>query len=806
MISTVATVFFLKSRVAFSGPFHVISQMRDIFTPIFILALAALFLVHGLGPSPFVFRPLALAVFGLFAGFFIIRKYRTAYACVTLAIVLLLVASFLDKKNAFEDGREAAFPPDEYVTISGRLIAFPEIGNDRSVLLLDSRSITWRNRKVGRRLNVRVTCRGDCRELNRGDEIEIAARIDPRRPNQNFFPNPYENYLLYGNKQLAASSKSAQLVRVTAKANIFWRAIGAWRERIRRKVEERFLARDTLLPPGVFLEATVLGDRLRLENGEQEILIGSGVFHMLAISGANIGMLALISLLVCRWLHFSLKVKYAVTSLLLLFFLTVSGFDISALRAVLMALMIFAARTWFMDVNLSNIISFCGLLLLAVNPGQFLDPGFILTFVLTAAILIGRRIFLPWLRALPRWAAELLAANFSAALLALPLSLFYFQRYAFSGFLSGVVLAPVAAVITVCGALLLLLVLLPFNAAALAMAPAGIFLGVFFRVSRWFYENLSLTIFRPSPPLLLLAVIGLLFYTVSLKSLKLRWRIALALLLTAGLLYISFPASPYRPGRLEAYFLDVGQGDAEVVVFPGGDALLIDGGGSSYSDFQVGRRLVLPFLIQKRIHVRWTAVTHFHPDHASGLSEIIGVLAPQELWLSSEAAEDDFYRRLLAAKPEKTRVRKIRRGFVRDIDNISITCLSPPAFIHAAQAHNNHSLVLRVSDGVHSFLFAGDIEKGVEDELVDAFGSELAGTVLKVPHHGSLTSSSARFLDAVNPRLAVISVQAFNGFSFPRAEVLERLKQRNIRWLTTALRGGIMVASSSAGLEIQVSK
>ena len=132
------------------------------------------------------------------------------------------------------------------------------------------------------------------------------------------------------------------------------------------------------------------------------MLIGSGVFHLLAISGANIGMLALISLLVCRWLRFSLKLRYGLTSLLLLLFLTVSGFDISAVRAVLMALLLFAAKVCFMDVQLSNIISFCGLLLLAFNPAQFLDPGFILTFSLTAAMLIGRRIFLPLLRALPR--------------------------------------------------------------------------------------------------------------------------------------------------------------------------------------------------------------------------------------------------------------------------------------------------------------------------------------------------------------------------------------------------------------------
>jgi competence protein ComEC len=789
--------------------------MRDIFTPVFLLALAALCLLHGLGPSPVVLhqlepatfvRPLALAAFGLFLVFFFLKKYRPAYVAVALALALLLGASFLRQESSFASGRDLRFPPDRIITLTGTLLDFPEIGRDRSLLFLSASSFAWEKRAVERALNVRIACRGDCRRLNRGDRVEIAVRIEPGRLNRNFFPNPYENYLLSRNIHFSAFCKSAQLVRLTAGAPWFWRAIGAWRNRIRRAIEERYLSGGTLSPPGVFLEATVLGDRGRLENGEQEVLIGSGVFHLLAISGANIAMLALASLLLCRWLRLTLRVKYALTSLLLLLFLAVSGFDVSAERAVLMALLVFASRVWFIDVEPSSVISFCGLLLLAVNPAQFLDPGYILTFALTAALLAGRRIFLPMLRALPHYAAELLAANVSGALMALPLSLFFFQRYAFAGFFSGLVLAPLAGAVTACGALLLLAAWLPWNAASLALAPAGVFLAAFFKVSRWFYEHLSLSVFRPPSPLPLLVLIGLLFFFVSRERPKARWRAASALLLAAALVFISVPPRRYRPGRLEAYFLDVGHGDAAVVVFPGGDALLVDGGGASFSDFQVGRRLVLPFLLQKRIHVRWAAVSHYHPDHVRGMSEIIAILAPEELWLSSAAADDEYYRQLLTACPERTQLRMVRRGFKKNIAGGSITCLFPPRFIHAARSDNNHSMVLRVSNGRHGFLFCGDIEKPVEAELAGALGPSLASAVLKVPHHGSGTSSTSRFLDLVRPQLAVISVPAYSSFGFPHPEVIGRLKERRVRWLTTARCGGIMIASSPAGLEIEVSK
>ncbi len=804
MIST--AVLFFHAAVAFSRPLRVLSGMRDIFTPVFLAGLAMLFLVQGLAPAPVAFRILALAVFALFIGFFALGKYRSAHALVALALALLLAGAYLRQRDAFHAGRDLSFPVDEYVTLSGELLDFPEIGAGRSLLLLRARDISWPGGRSDRGLTVRIACNGDLRQLNRGDRIEVDARVEARRPNRNFFANPYETYLLYKGIQLSAFCKSARLARVVGPANPFWRFIGAWRNRVRRAIEARYLRRGALQPPGVFLEATLLGDRGRLDEGEQETLIGSGVFHLLAISGGNIAILALVALLVLRWLSLSLLPRYAIAALLLSLFLALSGFDVSAERAVLMALLVFAGRVWFMDVEPSNIISFCGLLLLAVNPAQFLDPGFILTFALTAAILAGRGIFLPRLRALPRWIAELVSANFSAALMALPLSLYFFQRYAFAGFFSGLLLAPLAAVVTVCGVLLLFLAWLPEAAAALALLPAGIALDAFFAVSAWIYDHLSLTVFRPPPPLWLLAAAGLLFYAVSRERLKTRGRALAALLLAAILVFISLPPRRYRPRNLEVYFLDVGHGDAVVAAFPNGDALLVDGGGSSFSGFQVGRRLVLPFLIQKRIRVRWVAVSHCHPDHAEGMSEIIGVLKPEELWLSSSAADDEYYRRLLAARPEATRLRRVVRGYSRRAGAGTIACLFPPRFIESDAARNDHSMVLRVSDGRASFLLCGDIEKGVEAGLASEFGPGLESTVLKVPHHGSRTSSSAAFLDAVKPGVAVISAPAHSSYGFPHREVVGRLKQRGIRWLATARRGGIMIASTPAGLEIEVSK
>jgi competence protein ComEC len=115
-------------------------------------------------------------------------------------------------------------------------------------------------------------------------------------------------------------------------------------------------------------------------------------------------------------------------------------------------------------------------------------------------------------------------------------------------------------------------------------------------------------------------------------------------------------------------------------------------------------------------------------------------------------------------------------------------------------------MVLHVGDGRSSFLFCGDVEKGAEAEMIARDGPGLASSVIKVPHHGSRTSSSAAFLDAVRPGLAVISVPAYSSYGFPSREVTGRLKERKIRWLSTARRGGILVAATPTGLAIEVSK
>ncbi|MCP5047488.1 MAG: DNA internalization-related competence protein ComEC/Rec2, partial [bacterium] len=715
-----------------------------------------------------------------------------------------------------------------YITVEGELKSFPQIRPDHSILVLEVYRLEYERNTMAVSFNVSIKVKGDLSGLYRGDRVAVDAKLYRNTLNSNFFPNPIENLRLVRNNHFNGYCKSAELVRVTEKTNGFWRFMGGWRNKIRGVIETKYMKQGDdrgesgqLDERGVLLEAILLGERGQLSNDQKDRLISAGVYHLLAISGAHIGIIALLCLGFLRLLKVSFRTRYIVTGLVLIFFLVLSGFKISAERAVLMALLIFIARILYLGTDIFNVISVCGLIILARDPAEFLDAGFILTFTLTTAIVMGRKILLPLLgKAVPdqesslwggvrqkvrAFGGELLSANLSAALIALPLSLYYFKRYSFGGFFAGLLLVPLTGVIIALGFLLIPLALVSHSLSYSLLWVMDWPLRLFFSITGFFSSALDLSIYRASPAIIWVMVILVAFAFLSVSRSK-RQKIILASVVLAVCLLITVNIFSYSPDHLEVYYLDVGQGDAQVVVFPGGDGLLIDGGGVHYSDFQVGKHIVLPFLLQKRINIKWVAVSHYDADHVGGIIEIIGVLEPEELWLSSEASGERLYRDLLGAVPSSTRVVEIAAPLERKIGGCLVRWVYPEGFLRGERSDNDQSQVMRVSDAYHSFLFTGDIEREAEMDLVDAACAGVDADVIKVPHHGSSTSSGWGFLKCVDPKLAIFSYALNNRFRFPHKNVVANYKRLKTPFLATAKRGGIKITSLPTHLQIKTSR
>ena len=255
-------------------------------------------------------------------------------------------------------------------------------------------------------------------------------------------------------------------------------------------------------------------------------------------------------------------------------------------------------------------------------------------------------------------------------------------------------------------------------------------------------------------------------------------------------------------------FLDVGQGDAAVVEAPGGAVMLVDGGGSREGQFDPGARIVEPFLRARGIgRLDVIALSHPHPDHLNGLFRIAERFAVGAFWSSGDDGRNPEYARFRALAA----ARGIATPIVTDapLGPARIVPLGP--FVNDERGErigapegltvNDASLVLRVSFAGRAVLFPGDLEADGEGELTGRrdVGQQVAADVLKVPHHGSRTSSSPELLGAVQPRLAIASLGWRNQFHFPAPEVLARYQAAGARLLRTDVDGAITLTIAPDG-------
>jgi competence protein ComEC len=269
-------------------------------------------------------------------------------------------------------------------------------------------------------------------------------------------------------------------------------------------------------------------------------------------------------------------------------------------------------------------------------------------------------------------------------------------------------------------------------------------------------------------------------------------------LLLAAISCMIWPAFKLIPSpNLVVTVMPVGQGDATLFAFPSGEKLLIDAGGTMSSNFDPGARIVVPML--KKLCVKALdilVISHPDPDHIGGVFEVLDEIKVKEIWHSGFSQDHPLTNRLISVAKEK----QITIKTIADIfgshrfGESEVQILAPdPSGYYPELSANDNSVVVKIIHGGHSLLWPGDIELFGEKLLLSS-NLDLSADILKAPHHGSKTSSSDAFINAVMPKAVIYTTAPRNRFGFPHTEIASRYQQRGIKEFNTAVDQEITIA------------
>lgn len=760
-----------------------------------------------------------------------VRGWRTAAVAAgllaTFAFANLQLWNVLHPQFSADHLHQLALP--QKVTIEGWLFREPEHAPHRGRLYVEALRV-WDNGEsrpaTGRIL---ITVRTLSEAWHYGDVLRLTLNL--RQPRNFRTPGSfdYEGYLARQNIFLSAFLWDDSTVRrVGTQGSPLWMSV----EQVRRTIGEFFAVHLDTTSASV-LQALIIGDERLITKDLRETFSRTGVTHVLSISGLHISLVAATAYGFWWWVvgrSRSLLLRFTapvLASLLaippIVLYASISGGNVATWRSVLMVLTYLLAILIGRQSEAYRSLAFAALLISLLWPGAVLDVSFQLSFVSVLSLFLATKRFTSWwetMRAPARgsvswrerlfhWGGTSLAISGGALLGTLPLTAAYFNQVTVIGILANMVIVPLlGSVAVILGLLAAGSIFLHSGLATILVLCAGGVIRLGLWAAEWFAAFPYAAIQTVTPNLfellLLYALLFCLFFRSMLRQLPVPFRFLPHVVISMLMLDImSWSWHRYYHAELRVTFLDVGQGDAAVVELPGSQVMVIDGGGFASADFDVGEAILAPFLWSRKIRrVDTLVLSHPQLDHYGGLTYLADHFSPREFWSNGEITQSEKFARLqavLTSNAVRTRV-LCREMPPITVGQVRIQILHPPCQRTGLDA-NNASLVLRFSYGSVDVLFTGDIEAEGESVLLSTQRA-LASEIVKVPHHGSRTSSSPAFVKSLASSVAVASLGLHNRFHFPAPEVVRRYEQHGGMLLRTDEHGAITFVSDGRGYQV----
>jgi competence protein ComEC len=563
--------------------------------------------------------------------------------------------------------------------------------------------------------------------------------------------------------------------------------------------------------------AVLIGDRTGVPDETREALQAAGTYHVIAISGGNIAILAggASGLLALAGIRGRAGALFTIVVLIAYAAVVTSG--PSVWRASLMAVAYFAARVADQRTPVWQATAVAAAIILVIEPLDLFDPGFLMTFGATAALVEGARrgaAIVPTslqsktrLTTVLSWVVATMIASLAVEAALLPVSAFAFSRVTSAGLVLNLLAVPAMGVVQVAAIFVTLVSgspLLAYGAGWTAHLAASALVSSadLVKATPWLAARVP-----PPAAWLILTYYVALLATVAGRG---RVRIASALVFAAALVAtvtgvdvttLTGSRAQHKP-VLRLTVFDVGQAES-MLLETSGHTVLVDTGGVAFGGgIDVGRRVLAPALWARGIRsLDALLVTHGDPDHLGGAMAVADDFRPRQIWEGIRVPQHVPTQELFhEAARLRIPIAPLRAGEVMRLDDVQVRVLHPPSpDWERRRVRNDDSVVLEFLYGDVAIVLTGDIGAEIERAIVPHL-TPARIRILKVAHHGSRTSSSSALLDAWRPQIAVISCGRGNRFGHPAPEVMRRLEAIDATVLRTDLDGQITIETDGRSL------
>lgn len=540
------------------------------------------------------------------------------------------------------------------------------------------------------------------------------------------------------------------------------------------------------------IKGILLGDDSSLEEENLEQYRKLGIAHILAISGLHIGIITGFLLFILG----KININYKISSLIVIVFIFIYGYIVdyppSILRASIILSFLMLSRIIYKRPDYINILSFVALILLVYQPLWIFDIGFQLSFVCTLFIIvltpkINNAIFSDV--RFGKLISPLLAVQIGIA----PILIYNFNYIAATSLIANLILIPILSYLFISVIFLIGLSLFSFDIAIILMELVDKTLTYFSYIVDLVHDYLNIVVYLPSLSFISIIIYYFIVYILAngrdLKKIKYKYKI---LFITTFIFLVILNETMSSISKWSVNFIDVGQGDSALIKIKD-KHFLIDTGGTTFGDYDVGENILAPYLLKSGIsEIEGVFISHFHEDHVEGLISLFKNpnIKINNIFLNPNNERNDLYKEIIYLAKEK----EIKINLVSEKDKLKIYDICEFKFYVPKQSsfdeENNNSLIISLKIDEQNILFMGDAEKELENEYIKYNHEKF--DIVKLGHHGSNTSTTEKFINHIEPNIAIISVGE-NIYGHPHPETLAKLNSENISIYRTDEDGYISI-------------